>query len=114
MSINGINAGRFGLVPERGVDSTSGREPQPARTPLAGSTAPSPAVREPRGLEPNSATLPAEAPAGTDPELWSVLTSEERSFYARTHALGPLTYGPGEVRGAQDSMARGGRLDLRV
>jgi hypothetical protein len=37
--------------------------------------------------------LSVEAPAGTDPELWSVLTADERSFFAKASALGPLTYG---------------------
>jgi hypothetical protein len=115
MSIYGITGGsRLGLPPERGVDSTGGREAQPARSPAAGSTPSVLAPREPRGLEPAPAPLPAEAPAGTDPELWSVLTGEERAFYARTHALGPLTYGRGEARAPQETMARGVRLDLRV
>ena len=36
--------------------------------------------------------LPAEAPQGTDPELWSVLTGEERAFFAKAAQSGPLTY----------------------
>ena len=31
--------------------------------------------------------VPAEAPAGTDPMLWSVLTTDERTFFAKTAAL---------------------------
>ena len=58
---------------------------------------------------------PAEAPPGMDPELWSVLTAEERAFVGRLGAMGPLTYG----RMTQPSqphapVARGGRLDVRV
>ena len=57
--------------------------------------------------------VPAQAPEGTDPALWSVLTSEERAFFARARAMGPVTYGPG--RGSALSGAPlGGRLDLRV
>ena len=59
--------------------------------------------------------VPAEAPAGTDPSLWSVLTSEERAFFAKTAALGPLTYG--RIKAAQQPVApapRGVRLDVRA
>jgi hypothetical protein len=59
--------------------------------------------------------LPAEPPAGTDPELWSVLTQEERAFFAKAGAMGPLTYG--HVLSSQNVGApasRGGRLDVRA
>lgn len=62
-----------------------------------------------------SAALPVEAPAGTDPDLWKVLTSSERTFFAKAGAMGPLTYG----RVINDSQrnatpaVRGGRLDIR-
>jgi hypothetical protein len=102
---------------DRGVESTGRREAAATQTPPPGlapaGVAPREGLREARGLEP-AAQLPVEAPAGTDPELWSVLTTEERAFYARSHALGPLTYGRGEVQSAQESIGRGGRLDLRV
>jgi len=60
-------------------------------------------------------TVPAEAPPGTDPALWSVLTSDERAFFARTAALGPLTYG--RLKAASQPVApapRGVRLDVRA
>ncbi len=60
-------------------------------------------------------TVPAEAPAGTDPTLWSVLTTEERNFFAKTAALGPLTYG--RLKAATmptPPAARGVRLDVRA
>lgn len=59
--------------------------------------------------------VPAEAPAGTDPTLWSVLTNEERNFFAKTAALGPLTYG--RLKAATmptPPAARGVRLDVRA
>ncbi len=59
--------------------------------------------------------VPTEAPEGTDPALWSVLTSEERGYFARTAALGPLTYG--RIKAAIQSpppAARGVRLDVRA
>ena len=63
---------------------------------------------------PAQPTLQAAAPQGTDPELWSVLTGEERAFFAKVGTLGPLTYG--RVMQAQNAppSIRGGRLDIKV
>ncbi|MCU0617998.1 MAG: hypothetical protein MUD17_13075 [Gemmatimonadaceae bacterium] len=60
-------------------------------------------------------TVPAEAPAGTDPALWSMLTTEERAFFAKSATLGPLTYG--RIKDAimpAPPAARGVRLDVRA
>ena len=57
--------------------------------------------------------LPAQAPEGTDPALWSVLTAEERTFFARAGAMGPVTYGPGRSM-ALSGAPLGGRLDVRA
>lgn len=59
--------------------------------------------------------VPTQAPVGTDPELWSVLSAEERVFFAKLGAMGPLTYGR-VLSQAQQSIpaARGGRLDVKV
>jgi hypothetical protein len=77
----------------------------PTRTQPAAIEAPStPATpSEPSALRP---------PKGTDPELWKVLTADERAFFARDEAMGPLSYG---TRIAQNPAmpARGGRLNLR-
>ncbi|MGZ8377582.1 MAG: hypothetical protein ACXW05_02810 [Gemmatirosa sp.] len=67
-------------------------------------------------------SLPAEAPAGTDPALWSVLTGEERAFFAKAAASGPLTYsrisaGVNALQGNPVPAAGariGGRLDVRA
>lgn len=60
-------------------------------------------------------TVPADAPAGTDPALWSVLTADERNFFAKTAALGPLTYGRIKAAApAAPPTARGARLDVRA
>lgn len=58
--------------------------------------------------------LPVDAPPGTDPDLWSVLTGEERRFFAQTRAMGPVTYGKGNLGVAELALQRGGRLDVRV
>lgn len=65
---------------------------------------------------PTQNSVPAEAPAGTDPELWNVLTTEERNFFAKSSALGPLTYGryKAAVNPATPPAARGVRLDVRA
>lgn len=60
-------------------------------------------------------TVPAEAPAGTDPTLWSVLTNDERNFFAKTAASGPLTYSRiKDVTNPVPPSARGIRLDVRA
>lgn len=79
----------------RGADAVRGGGPLEAR----------PAAR--------SEVLSADAPAGTDPKLWSVLTGEERAFFARARALGAITYGPG-ASSPSAGMPRGGRVDVRV
>lgn len=62
-------------------------------------------------LTPAGSALPVEPPPGTDPELWAVLTSEERAYFARVQSFGPLTYSRGERAPA---LPRGGRIDVQV
>lgn len=59
-------------------------------------------------------SLPADAPAGTDPALWSVLTAQERAFFARARSMGPVTYGPGRASKSMSAAMLGGRLDVKV
>ena len=62
----------------------------------------------------SGAALPAEPPPGTDPELWSVLSADERVFFAKVGAMGPLTYGRMlSAQGPNAPALRGGRLDVR-
>lgn len=108
MSINGIGAGigNSGITPgrihtpEREVDAQGVRQPRPASPPPEARAAG-------RGM-------PTEPPPGTDPVLWSVLTTEERAFFAKAQAIGPLTYGPRARAGAKAAPAHGGRIDVRV
>ena len=58
------------------------------------------------------AEIPVEAPQGTDAQLWSVLTSQERSHFGRADAARSVTYGPGG--GSNLAALRGQSLDLRV
>lgn len=92
----------------------------PARTPAAPAPA---ALRPQQPLAGAAQALPGEAPAGTDPALWSVLTGEERAYFAKAAASGPLTYGRiaagvsalqgGPAAPATPAM-RGARLDVRA
>ena len=58
--------------------------------------------------------VPAKAPPGVDPALWSVLTSAERSFFAKAQPAGPLTYGRTNGDPAPSGVALGGRLDVKA
>lgn len=64
-----------------------------------------------------ASSITARAPEGTDPGLWSVLTSEERNFFSKTVTAGPLTYSRVMLSGARATpapAARGGRIDIRA
>jgi len=66
---------------------------------------------------PANAQLSAQAPEGTDPALWSVLTTDERAFFSRVVTSGPLTYSKMAAatnRPAAMPAIRGGRIDLRA
>ena len=120
MSIDGIN----GIGAGYGAVQPGALRPQPAQPQAPGSEQignggvdrpgqplgvnQAPAARRPQ------ASLPADAPQGTDPQLWSVLTSDERTFFARARAMGPLTYGPGSGANSFAGPASGGRLDIRI
>lgn len=92
-------------VPARASDANAANAARAAlkpQTPIAGQATPQNAV-------------PVDAPSGTDPELWSVLTNDERSFFAKTASLGPLTYGRMKAAATSAPPAmRGGRLDVKA
>ncbi|HET7275501.1 MAG TPA: hypothetical protein VFI91_10100 [Longimicrobiaceae bacterium] len=110
MSLNAIGGAAAGIqwpteTPKR-VETEKGNAAAPTQVPQ---------TPVPELLAPRSPALSVEAPAGTDPELWSVLSAEERTFFAKAGAMGPLTYGHMlRSGGAQTPMMRGGRLDVRV
>jgi hypothetical protein len=39
-------------------------------------------------------TAAADVPAGSDPALWAILTTEERAFFQKQATMGPLSYSP--------------------
>jgi hypothetical protein len=120
MSINGVTNPLLTNLGTVGRPAT-GTQPGQLRP---GAARPAPAPAAPAALKPQSSitstasALPAEAPAGTDPALWSVLTTEERTYFAKAATAGPLTYGrvaAGMTSQQQAAPAvRGGRLDVRA
>ena len=108
MSINGVG-GPIGNFPPR--PATAGRADQaavarggPLARPQPGTSA---AAAAPVSVTP---------PPGTDPDLWTVLTADERSYFAKLGAMGPLTYGrvlSGQMQPPAPSV-RGGRLDVKA
>ncbi|MEX0912606.1 MAG: hypothetical protein WD031_04170 [Gemmatimonadota bacterium] len=115
MSLNGVS----------GVPATLLR-PQEGVRPRIDQDRPAPATQTPPPavdtttrtglLAPRQETLPVEAPEGTDPELWEVLSAEERAYFAKMTAMGPLTYGAPSrpATSAETPMGRGGRIDVRA
>jgi hypothetical protein len=89
--------------------------PSVARPASPRPAAPAPAESPPVevGRLPSAPLAPDSVPAGSDPALWAVLTSDERSFFARQAALGPLRYGPRSTAPAADAPL-GQRIDVRA
>jgi hypothetical protein len=127
MSVNGIN--NSPLLPTLGsltrpetARTQNGAQPGAERAQQAATNAR--AAQQQAALKPQtpiagqsaaSSAVPAEAPAGTDPMLWSVLTNDERNFFAKSAALGPLTYSRIKaVTHPAPPTARGIRLDVRA
>ncbi|AMW03993.1 hypothetical protein [Gemmatimonas phototrophica] len=126
MSINGINStpllpnlganraesARTQNAGQNGLDRAS-LATQQARTANANALKPQTPIA---GQGAAQSIVPADAPAGTDPAFWSVLTTEERNFFAKTANLGPLTYS--RFKAATEPQtppaARGVRLDVRA
>ncbi|MBK8250693.1 MAG: hypothetical protein IPK85_25335 [Gemmatimonadetes bacterium] len=108
MSINGIRSLYTPATPRQ----APGVRPEPARSPV-----PAPATpRAPAAPATSAAGGAAAAPPGTDPDLWTVLTPDERAYFARLGAMGPLTYGrvlSGQTP-APTPTPRGVRLDVKA
>lgn len=133
MAINGINGPGFNPYGGAGATRTGEVAPRtavPTRAPGGDTAAGNQAVTHSHAAPQKSVAdaiksdasaraaqvQSAEAPNGVDQELWSVLTKEERSFFVKAGAMGPLTYG--RFSAAQGTppapMLRGGRLDIKA
>lgn len=118
MSVQGIISGA-GAVGRPAVQRSDRPAPEEARGPaldprVGGSHAAEAPSRASGAVGRPTGPLPAEAPPGTDPALWSVLTTEERAYYARVRSLGPLTYRPDSAATRTEAPVRGGRLDVKA
>lgn len=118
MSISSLNPAvqaYLGTVQRPGTPGADGARTRATETAGQPGVAPAatqrPAVNIAQAAEP---TLSAQAPAGTDPELWSVLTGEERGYFAKLGSMGPLTYGRVMQAPNAPPSIRGGRLDVKV
>jgi hypothetical protein len=113
MSIYGINNSNIQRpatqFPVRDNGRTQAQQPATQRVPVQ-------APQQAPGQNKPGQAVPVEPPPGTDPALWSVLSGEERAFFAKAGAMGPLTYGRAlaEMKSAQLPVARGGRLDVKI
>lgn len=130
MAINGINGSGFNpYAPNIGsrpnVTGPAAPATSPARTGDASRTSTEAPVNSQRSVADaiksdaaaRAATVnSAEAPDGVDQDLWSVLTKDERSYFVKAGAMGPLTYGRfSSAQGTtQAPLVRGGRLDIKA
>ncbi len=123
MSIHGISnpllTGLGTVTPRPDATRSSTERVQPNGPGRAGTPAPvaRPALKPQAPIAGGAAQqlVPADAPPGTDPTLWSVLTADERNFFAKSASLGPLTYSRVKAAGqAAPPSARGVRLDVRA
>jgi hypothetical protein len=115
MTVSGVNtsvtdllAARIGQATARPVE----QQPRPAAAPAL--VAPSAAPSADSAAQANA----VQAPPGTDPALWSVLTGAERSFFAKHVNAGPLTYSKMMLVKHPPASAApsivGGRVDVRA
>jgi hypothetical protein len=117
MSVTGVNNSLRDLLATR-IDQTIGRpldqQPQPGSATSTGFSAP--ASTAPKSAA--KSALTPQAPDGTDPALWSILTGEERAYFANNASSGPLTYSkimmPSRTTSSALPAVRGGRVDVRA
>ena len=138
MAINGINGSGFNPygvgsrptvnapmapVPTRATDpsSSAGNATDATNASHASNGASTPQRSVADAIKSDAAARAAavnssKAPDGVDQDLWSVLSKEERSFFVKAGAMGPLTYGRFSSGQAptQAPLVRGGRLDIKA
>ena len=56
--------------------------------------------------------LPSAPPPSTDPEIWSLLTMDERAYFSSLQPATPVTYRPSQ--GSEATVRAGMRVDVRV
>jgi hypothetical protein len=121
MSLYGIRGSIAGTPAPAGVPGSTpsgGAAARTERRPFGPKVAPVTTPATPAAERSQAAPLavPAQPPPGTDPDLWSVLSNDERTYFAKLGAMGPLTYGrvlSGQVQ-PQQAVSRGARLDVKA
>ena len=119
MSINGIRGPYSNAVRPQTPATVrpNGTQPATGGAQRATTATPAPSPSALKGVAPAAGNaVPVQPPQGTDPELWSVLTQDERAYFAKLGAMGPLTYGrvlSGQMP-VQAPAVRGGRLDVKA
>jgi hypothetical protein len=113
MSINPLSTTGTGAIPMRDVPA---RAPERSADRAVQVVRPEPTTGRPTLAPTGGRTLSAEPPAGVDPNLWQVLTADERTHFSRLSSMGPLTYGRGMAQSSapQAPAVRGARLDIRI
>jgi hypothetical protein len=114
MVLGGLEGSRGLAGVVRDATPPVGGAPAESARPNPNASASTPLPAPAGGTTPIAESVPSEAPPGTDPALWRVLTAAERSFFMQSQALGPLTYRPGAGDGSAAPALRGGRIDVRV
>ena|SRR6185312_8277232 len=132
MAINGIGGSGFnpyangvanGVSQQRGIAAANTGTSNESGAPVANTANPAAtqSIADAIKSDANSRAAQvnsAQAPEGVDQELWSVLSKDERSFFVKAGAMGPLTYGRFSASQAPQSVAtpmmRGGRLDIKA
>ena len=84
----------------------------PNVSPSAAERATPPAAKP--AVTPARAPTGAGAPDGVNPELWSVLTGDERAFMVQELELGAPTYGRQQANPSRIDAPRGQRIDVRA
>jgi|ERR1019366_10272297 hypothetical protein len=119
MSVTGVNTSLRDLLATR-IDQTIGRpldqQSQTGGAKSAGSSALATPAATSRPA--TKSALTPQPPEGTDPALWSILTGEERAYFANNVTSGPLTYSkimmPNRAASSALPAVRGGRVDVRA
>ncbi|MCX5767535.1 MAG: hypothetical protein NTZ43_09980 [Gemmatimonadetes bacterium] len=117
MSLSGVNNSLRDALTAR-LDQTQTRPANGEATRALGTRADSSKLDSAANAQRPAVTASGvQAPAGTDPALWSILTNEERNFFARSASSGPLTYSKVMNLKTPTTNAppiRGRRLDIRA
>ena len=117
MSITGVNDSLRDLLSSR-IDQTIGRPLDQNSQPGAAKRTEANTAAVVKQKPAQKSALTPQAPDGTDPALWSILTGEERAYFANHNASGPLTYSkimmPNRSASSAIPAVRGGRVDVKA